>query len=150
MALGQRRPELGHGPPDALGDACKDGKLHGALEVELNGKPLGEADAGIVYTTDAATVSDGSIATLDIPDELNTIATYPIATLTDSPNAELAQKFVDYVLGAEGQRVLVKYGFIPTIGSATGAAPAAVPLGIGGVVDRPFSLTQEAFNAAAG
>ncbi len=75
---------------------------------------LGEADAGIVYTTDAATVKDGSVATLEIPDALNTIATYPIATITDSPNAELAQKFIDYVLGPEGQQALVKYGFIPT------------------------------------
>jgi molybdate transport system substrate-binding protein len=107
---------------------------------------LGEADAGIVYTTDAATVTDGSIVTLDIPDNLNTIATYPIATIKDSPNAELAQKFVDYVLGAEGQQVLVKYGFIPTIGSATGAAPTAAPLEIGGMVDTPVSLTLDAFN----
>ncbi|HEU5090054.1 MAG TPA: molybdate ABC transporter substrate-binding protein, partial [Roseiflexaceae bacterium] len=40
---------------------------------------LGEADAGIVYTTDAASVTNGSIATLAIPDDLNTIAMYPIA-----------------------------------------------------------------------
>lgn len=73
---------------------------------------LGEADAGIVYTTDAATVKDGSIATLDIPDALNTIANYPIAATKSAKNAELAQMFVDYVLGPEGQQVLVKYGFI--------------------------------------
>ena len=38
--------------PDALGDRWKDGKLHGALEVELNGKPFGEADAGVDMTFD--------------------------------------------------------------------------------------------------
>lgn len=32
--------------PDALGDRWKDGKLHGALTVTLNGKPFGQADAG--------------------------------------------------------------------------------------------------------
>ena len=73
---------------------------------------LGEADAGIVYTTDAATVTDGSIAQLAIPDNLNTIATYPIAATKSAKNANLAQKFVDYVLGPEGQQVLTKYGFI--------------------------------------
>lgn len=93
---------------------------------------LGEADAGIVYTTDAATVKDGSIATLAIPDNLNTITTYPIAATKNAKNADLAKRFVDYVLGAEGQQVLVKYGFIPTTGSATGAAPTAAPLAIGG------------------
>ena len=75
---------------------------------------LGEADAGIVYTTDAATVTDGSIRMLDISDNLNTIATYPIAATKNAKNPDLAKKFVDYVLGPEGQQVLVKYGFIPT------------------------------------
>jgi fumarylacetoacetate (FAA) hydrolase len=42
--------------PDALGDAWKDGKLSGALEVELNGKPLGEADAGVDMTFDFGTL----------------------------------------------------------------------------------------------
>ena len=42
--------------PDALGDRWKDGKLHGALEVELNGKPFGEADAGVDMTFDFGTL----------------------------------------------------------------------------------------------
>ncbi|MDP3852598.1 fumarylacetoacetate hydrolase family protein [Phenylobacterium sp.] len=42
--------------PDALGEAWKDGKLHGAVEVELNGKLLGEADAGVDMTFDFGTL----------------------------------------------------------------------------------------------
>ena len=38
--------------PDALGDAWKDGKLHGTLEVDLNGKAFGRADAGVDMTFD--------------------------------------------------------------------------------------------------
>jgi fumarylacetoacetate (FAA) hydrolase len=38
--------------PEALGDAWRDGKLHGAMEVELNGQPLGAADAGVDMTFD--------------------------------------------------------------------------------------------------
>lgn len=83
------------------------------VKAVLSKVTLGEADAGIVYTTDAATITDGSISTLDIPDNLNTIATYPIAATKNAKNAELAQKFVEYVLGPEGQAVLAKYGFIP-------------------------------------
>jgi fumarylacetoacetate (FAA) hydrolase len=41
--------------PDALPN-FKDGKLHGKLEVELNGKPLGEADAGVDMTFDFGTL----------------------------------------------------------------------------------------------
>ncbi|MFZ4607519.1 MAG: fumarylacetoacetate hydrolase family protein [Caulobacter sp.] len=42
--------------PDALGDRWKDGKLHGVLEVELNGKPFGQADAGVDMTFDFGTL----------------------------------------------------------------------------------------------
>jgi len=49
---------------------------------------------------------------LDIPDALNTIASYPFGTIKDSANPELAQAFMDYVLAPEGQTVLASYGFI--------------------------------------
>jgi fumarylacetoacetate (FAA) hydrolase len=42
--------------PDALGDVWKDGRLHGAVEVELNGKPFGQADAGVDMTFDFGTL----------------------------------------------------------------------------------------------
>ncbi|MBN8806111.1 MAG: fumarylacetoacetate hydrolase family protein [Sphingopyxis terrae] len=38
--------------PDALGDRWQDGKLHGTLCVDLNGQPLGRADAGVDMTFD--------------------------------------------------------------------------------------------------
>ena len=72
---------------------------------------LGEADAGIVYTSDA--VAAPELKTIEIPDDLNVIASYPIASLDKSENAELAQAFVDYVLSAEGQAVLAAWGFAP-------------------------------------
>jgi molybdate transport system substrate-binding protein len=71
---------------------------------------LGEADAGIVYTSDVGPNTE--VGRIDIPDDLNTIATYPIAPVESSQNKELAQRFVDYVLGADGQQILTKYGFI--------------------------------------
>ena len=43
---------------------------------------------------------------------MNFIATYPIAVVTGSQEADLAQRFVDYVLG-EGQETLADYGFLP-------------------------------------
>ena len=42
--------------PDALGERWRDGKLHGALEVELNGQPFGRADAGEDMTFDFGTL----------------------------------------------------------------------------------------------
>jgi molybdate transport system substrate-binding protein len=74
---------------------------------------LGEADAGIVYTSDITGEAADQVERLDIPDALNTIASYPIAPVADSENAEMAQAFVDYVRGPEGQAVLTEFGFIP-------------------------------------
>jgi fumarylacetoacetate (FAA) hydrolase len=42
--------------PDELGDRWKDGKLHGALKVDLNGQPFGRADAGVDMTFDFGTL----------------------------------------------------------------------------------------------
>jgi molybdate transport system substrate-binding protein len=72
---------------------------------------LGEADAGIVYTSDAVAAPD--LKTIEIPNELNVIAEYPIAPLTDSVNADLAPVFINYILSSDGQSVLQKWGFAP-------------------------------------
>jgi molybdate transport system substrate-binding protein len=73
---------------------------------------LGEGDAGVVYTTDAQVAAD-KLSTIAIPAQYNVIATYPIAVLRSSVNSALALKFVDFVLGADGQAVLKRYGFVP-------------------------------------
>ena len=71
---------------------------------------LGEADAGIVYTTDAQVALD-KLTTIDIPDQFNIIAVYPIAVVKSSTDPALAQKFIGFVLSADGQAILGKYGF---------------------------------------
>jgi molybdate transport system substrate-binding protein len=70
---------------------------------------LGEADAGIVYTSDAVAIPD--LKTIEIPAELNVIAEYPIAALTQSDHTELVDAFIAYVLSDEGQSILQKWGF---------------------------------------
>ena len=72
---------------------------------------LGEADAGIVYTSDAVAAPELKI--LEIPSELNVIAEYPIAPVAQSANTSLADAFVAYVLSDEGQAILQKWGFAP-------------------------------------
>lgn len=72
---------------------------------------LGEADAGIVYRTDviaAGAAADG----VEIPDDLNVTAEYPIAVTIEAKNPNGAQAFIDFVLGATGQEILASYGFL--------------------------------------
>ena len=72
---------------------------------------LGEADAGIAYISDA--VAAPELKTIDIPDNFNVIAKYPISALVKTPNADLAAAFVAYVQSADGQAVMKKWGFSP-------------------------------------
>ncbi|HEY7908105.1 MAG TPA: molybdate ABC transporter substrate-binding protein [Thermomicrobiales bacterium] len=73
---------------------------------------LGEADAGIVYATDAQAAKD-KLTLIDIPDAQNVIATYPVAVVKGAKQAALGQKFIAYLLSADGQAILQKYGFAP-------------------------------------
>jgi molybdate transport system substrate-binding protein len=73
---------------------------------------LGEADAGIVYVTDVTAGGD-KVEGVDIPQDQNVTATYPIATVKASKAQDKAQAFMDLVLSDQGQQVLKKYGFLP-------------------------------------
>jgi molybdate transport system substrate-binding protein len=72
---------------------------------------LGEADAGIVYATDA--LAEPSLPTVSIDDSYNVIASYPLAVLVGAPRADLAEDFVGFVLSPEGQAILGSFGFLP-------------------------------------
>ena len=72
---------------------------------------LGEADAGIVYTTDVK-ARDSDIDGVDIPDDQNVIATYPQATLKEAENPAGAAAWTAYVLSDEGQAALTAAGFL--------------------------------------
>lgn len=76
---------------------------------------LGEADAGIVYTTDAA-VAGNQVKEIAIPDQYNIIASYPIAEVKGAPNNAGARAFIAYVLSPAGQSVLKQHGFLPPSG----------------------------------
>jgi molybdate transport system substrate-binding protein len=73
---------------------------------------LGEADAGIVYTTDV-TAAGSKVQGVPILAANNVIATYPIVAVKGTRNADVANAFVAYVLSATGQSTLASFGFLP-------------------------------------
>jgi molybdate transport system substrate-binding protein len=73
----------------------------------------GEADAAIVYLSDVTTAIASQVIAVQIPDDVNVIATYPIAVVTGTGHADTAQAFVDYVTGSQGQATLADFGFLP-------------------------------------
>jgi len=72
---------------------------------------LGEADAGIVYVSDAAAAGD-QVQLFEIPDAVNIVASYPIAAVTGGEEV-LAEAFIAYLLSADGQSTLADFGFEP-------------------------------------
>src|SRR5690606_19582349 len=71
----------------------------------------GELDAGITYVTDVVSAG-GAVEGIDIPEDQNVVAEYPIAVLANAPNTEAATAFVDVVVSPEGQAIMTSYGFV--------------------------------------
>ncbi|MBW8481179.1 molybdate ABC transporter substrate-binding protein [Actinomadura parmotrematis] len=71
---------------------------------------LGEADAGLVYRTDAK-AAGAKVKGIEFPESAKAINAYPIATLARAPQPDLAKQFVDLVLSAPGRTVLTQAGF---------------------------------------
>jgi molybdate transport system substrate-binding protein len=84
---------------------------------------LGEADAAIVYSTDATPQARDQLNVIAIPDALQTLATYPIA-VARGKNPTGGEAFVSYVLGPDGQATLKKWGFLPPPAQSSPAAAA--------------------------
>nr|WP_206428427.1 molybdate ABC transporter substrate-binding protein [Mycolicibacterium stellerae] len=76
----------------------------------LNKVTSGEADAGLVYVTDAQGAGD-KVTAVPFPESAAAVNSYPIAVLKQSKNRELAGKFVDLVIGESGQKILNAAGF---------------------------------------
>ncbi|MER5556466.1 molybdate ABC transporter substrate-binding protein [Streptomyces sp. NPDC002793] len=94
---------------DAQGIDVKPVSQEPNVRAVLSKIELGEADAGLVYRTDAA--ATGKVDAIDIPDAQNAIASYPAATLKSSGDAGAAAAFVSWLSTPEAQRILQAAGF---------------------------------------
>jgi molybdate transport system substrate-binding protein len=102
----------------AYGDGFVDSVAANVVSEEDNVKAvltkvsLGEADAGIVYTTDITADVADSVTIIEVPAEVNVVAKYPIAPVVEG-DAALAAAFISYITGDEGQATLQEFGFEP-------------------------------------
>lgn len=70
----------------------------------------GQADAGLVYVTDAAGAGD-KVTSVSFPEAAQAVNTYPVAVLEQSGHSAAAHRFVDLITGEAGQKALAKAGF---------------------------------------
>jgi molybdate transport system substrate-binding protein len=80
------------------------------VKAVLSKVQLDEADAGLVYATDAVAAGD-KVTAIDIPTADENLNSYPIAALEEAEEPSLAKAFVSLVLSTKGQRVLAAAGF---------------------------------------
>ncbi|CAN5626772.1 molybdate ABC transporter substrate-binding protein [soil metagenome] len=80
------------------------------VKAVLSKVELDEADAGLVYATDAVAGGD-KVKAIDVPTSDANLNTYPIAALADAKKPQLAQDWVDLVTGSQGRQVLADAGF---------------------------------------
>jgi len=76
----------------------------------LNKVTTGQADAGLVYVTDALSAGN-KVTTVKFPQAAGAANVYPIGALKNSSNASLAQRFVTMVTAETGQQILAQSGF---------------------------------------
>lgn len=92
------------------GVTAKPASLEANVKAVLTKVSSGEADAGIVYVTDAKAAGT-SVKSIEIPHAAEERTFYPIGVVKQAANAKVAQQFVDYVEGKDGQKVLTAAGF---------------------------------------
>lgn len=77
----------------------------------LSAIEAGNADAGIVYRTDAA-IGRGVRVAYEVPDGEGPAISYPFAVLRDAPSGEAARKFLDYLVSEAGRGTFGKFRFV--------------------------------------
>ena len=77
----------------------------------LNAVANGDADAGIVYATDALSATK-QVRVISIPGVSNVKAAYGIGVVRGSKHGVIAGKFVAFVLSSTGRKTLASHGFL--------------------------------------
>lgn len=109
--LGSAGPEYGENfKQDVLANVVS---READVRAAVNRVALGDADATFGYATDVTPDIEDWVEVVQIPEEFNVSAAYPIATLDTADSPGLAREWVDFVLGDEGQRILAEWGFKP-------------------------------------
>jgi molybdate transport system substrate-binding protein len=96
---------------DANGVTAEPVSLEEDVRATLDKVISGEADAGLVYATDAVAAGDDVVATIEIPGAEEQLTSYYAGTLEQAEEPGLAQEWVDLLTSDIGQQALTEAGF---------------------------------------
>jgi len=129
-----------YGPAFGAGVMANVVSYEQSVRAVLGKVRLGEADAGIVYASDARAAPD--VHVLEIPDSLNQIASYPLASVLDGPLEEdsstaLARQFIDFLHSSRSRDILTGAGFSVECAPALEAPASDAPTSDAPTSDAP-------------
>jgi len=116
IVLGAEGVPIGDYAREALATAALQDALDRVVSLEQDVKgvlakvALGEADAGIVYATDARAAGD-DVSSFPVPDRYQPKIQYFAATVT--PTSQEGREYVEHLLGVQGRAALTRAGFLP-------------------------------------
>jgi len=111
--LGKANGEYGSGfKKDVLSNVVS---READVRASVNRVVVGDADVTFGYASDYTPDIRDRVEVIQIPPDLNIIATYPVAALKDAEEPGLAKEWVELVTSEEGQRVLEKWNFEPAV-----------------------------------
>lgn len=92
--------------------SINESKITRAVDAKstLNAVAVGDADAAIVYVTDAL-ASKKAVTLIRIKSDQNVNTSYAIAAIRLSRNLDTAEAFINYVISDSGQAILKSFGF---------------------------------------
>lgn len=70
----------------------------------------GEVDYGIIYQTDAMTLTNSSVV-MPLPQDSYEVIVYSLAPIEGYRNQEECEDFIDFILSSKGKEILESYGF---------------------------------------
>lgn len=94
----------------AAGVTAAPDTLEEDVRAALTKVELGEVDAALVYASDVVSAA-GAVEGIPVPEAEEAVNEYPVCVLSDAPNPQAAQAFVDLLLSERGRRALADAGF---------------------------------------
>jgi len=101
---------VAQGVLEAKGITTEPASLEEDVRATLDKVVSGEADAGLVYASDAVVAGD-AVTTIEIPGSEEELTSYFVTTLEQAEDADLGQAWVDYLTSEDGRAALEEAGF---------------------------------------
>ncbi len=95
---------------ESTGTALTPASEESSVTDVLSKVTTGQADAGLVYVTDAGSAGD-KVEVVDFPESAEVVNEYPIAEVANAKHPASAVRFIELVTSAEGQEILRDAGF---------------------------------------